>query len=194
MKKILVLVEGQTEETFVRDVLDRHLQTVGSCAIPKILVTKVTRQGTQYKGGVRSYDCAPSPPASNSLFGCTAEAAKWRPLVVPPPPPAAESASQDAAAPPAKPRPATHRCRYRSYAELIRRTFAIDRDCPRCRAAMKLRAIVTKPESIERILRSLGEATLPPPLAPAHGPPYVRSPVFRRKPHHRERARLFDDA
>jgi hypothetical protein len=32
---------------------------------------------------------------------------------------------------------------------------------------MKLRAIVTKPEFINRIVHSLGESTIPPSLAPA---------------------------
>jgi hypothetical protein len=45
---------------------------------------------------------------------------------------------------------------------------------------MKLRAIVTAPASIVRILRHLGEPTEPPPPSPARGPPYLKSRVFRR--------------
>jgi hypothetical protein len=136
------------------------------------------------------------PPGQHQVrySGVLAAAAKWRPLVVPPPPPTAESASAQAAAQPAKRRPVTHHCLYRSYVELIRRTFVIDRNhCPRSGGPIKLRAIVTKPESIERILRSLGEATELPPLSPARGPPYLRSRVFRRKPDDVEQRELFHD-
>jgi hypothetical protein len=60
MEKVLVLVEGQTEERFVFDVLDPHLQTFSRCAVPKVLVTKRPRAGRpqtggQFKGGVLSY-------------------------------------------------------------------------------------------------------------------------------------------
>lgn len=36
MKKILVLVEGQTEETFVRDVLDPHLHAFDKLLVPTL--------------------------------------------------------------------------------------------------------------------------------------------------------------
>ena len=88
------------------------------------------------------------PPGQHQIryAGVLATAAKWRPLVVPPPPPSTTAAAADGdAGGKDKPRPATHRCVYRSYVDLIRRTFAIDRElCPRCGGAMKLRAIVTK--------------------------------------------------
>ncbi len=57
-KLVFVLVEGQTEETFVRDVLnggyfqsvkpDLHLQ-------PVILMTSKLANGTRYKGGILPY-------------------------------------------------------------------------------------------------------------------------------------------
>lgn len=57
MRKILVLVEGQTEEQFVSNVLDRHLWTKGRCAVPTIVTTKrVKATGGQFKGGVPSYE------------------------------------------------------------------------------------------------------------------------------------------
>jgi hypothetical protein len=81
-----------------------------------------------------------------------------------------------------------------SYVDLIRRTFAIDREhCPSCGGAMKLRAIVTRPLSVERILHSLGQSTLPPPLAPARGPPYSPSRVFRTKSLQHPQSHLFDN-
>jgi hypothetical protein len=77
--------------------------------------------------------------------------------------------------------PATHRCRYRPWAELLKRMFAIDvQSCPRCGARMKLRALLIAAESIARFLRHIGEPTEPPPLAPARGPPFFKS-VLRRK-------------
>lgn len=45
---------------------------------------------------------------------------------------------------------------------------------------MKLRALVTKPSSIERFLRYLGEPTDAPPLSAARDPPYFKSRAVRR--------------
>ncbi|MGB9873201.1 MAG: DUF4276 family protein, partial [Anaerolineae bacterium] len=55
MKKVLVYVEGQTEETFVRDVLDPHLSLQGIYLKPILARTKRTRSGTVFKGGILSY-------------------------------------------------------------------------------------------------------------------------------------------
>lgn len=55
MKKVLVYVEGQTEETFVRDVLGPHLNGRGVFPIPVLARTKRTRSGNVFKGGVLSY-------------------------------------------------------------------------------------------------------------------------------------------
>jgi hypothetical protein len=44
---------------------------------------------------------------------------------------------------------------------------------------MKLRAMVTRPASIERLLRHLGEPTEPQPLSPAPGPPFLQSRAVR---------------
>ena len=55
MKKILILVEGQTEESFVRDILLPHLETKGIYCIPKLATTKRVKSGPNYKGGVVSY-------------------------------------------------------------------------------------------------------------------------------------------
>jgi len=54
-KRGLILVEGQTEERFVKDVLaplfyDRELYLT-----PTLLVTKVVKHGEDFKGGVTSY-------------------------------------------------------------------------------------------------------------------------------------------
>ncbi len=56
MKKVLVYVEGQTEETFVRDVLAPHLQQRCQIVlIPVIARTKRTKVGYTFKGGIVSY-------------------------------------------------------------------------------------------------------------------------------------------
>ena len=45
---------------------------------------------------------------------------------------------------------------------------------------MKLIALVTKPSSVARFLRHLGEPTEAPPMAPARDPPYFRTRTVRR--------------
>ena len=51
MKRILILCEGQTEETFVNRILAPHLQSFEKVAIPKILVTKKAKSGYEFHGG-----------------------------------------------------------------------------------------------------------------------------------------------
>jgi hypothetical protein len=53
--KILVLVEGQTEETFVRDVLAPHLALCSKSIVATLVVTKKMKSGPSFKGGVLSY-------------------------------------------------------------------------------------------------------------------------------------------
>ena len=52
---MLALVEGQTEERFVKDVLDPHLLTRDKTLIPKIATTKRVKQGPDFKGGITDY-------------------------------------------------------------------------------------------------------------------------------------------
>ena len=56
MKKVLVLVEGQTEERFVKDVFYPHLHQSGIYLIPKIATTKRVKSGPDFKGGIISYE------------------------------------------------------------------------------------------------------------------------------------------
>jgi hypothetical protein len=56
MAKVLVLVEGLTEETFVREILEPHLRPLGVSAIAKLIVTKRKKCGTQFKGGIGSFE------------------------------------------------------------------------------------------------------------------------------------------
>jgi hypothetical protein len=54
-KKVLVLVEGQTEEGFVKRVLAPYLSVKGIFLIPTIIKTKKEIRGPDHKGGVNSY-------------------------------------------------------------------------------------------------------------------------------------------
>jgi hypothetical protein len=58
MNRILISVEGQTEETFVKEVLRNHLSNFNVYPDPIVLNTKVTKQGNKFKGGLLSYSQA----------------------------------------------------------------------------------------------------------------------------------------
>jgi hypothetical protein len=125
--------------------------------------------------------------------GVLGAASKWRSLVVPPPPLAEAETGESSSAnpeqlllpqapPPGARRSLSYRSAYRPWAELLKRTFAVDvEQCPSCGGRMKLRALVTAPGSVERFLRHLGEPTEPPPLAAARDPPFFKSRAVRRK-------------
>ncbi|NOX62486.1 MAG: DUF4276 family protein [Chloroflexi bacterium] len=55
MKKVLIYVEGQTEETFVRDVVGPFLADKHIYLVPILARTKRTRSGRAFKGGIVSY-------------------------------------------------------------------------------------------------------------------------------------------
>jgi len=55
VKRALVLVEGQTEERFVKEVIAPHLWPLGVHIDPKILVTKQVKRGPDFKGGIHSF-------------------------------------------------------------------------------------------------------------------------------------------
>lgn len=55
MKRILVLVEGQTEERFIKDLLAPHLHNFDVSIQPTIITTKRTKIGKKFKGGIVSY-------------------------------------------------------------------------------------------------------------------------------------------
>ena len=54
MNRVLVLVEGQTEEAFVRDVLTAHLATFDVHPTAVLLKTKRIKSGGAFRGGVTS--------------------------------------------------------------------------------------------------------------------------------------------
>lgn len=55
VKRVLISVEGQTEETFVREVLSPYLSDGGIVLIPTLVNTKIVKSGPNFKGGVVSY-------------------------------------------------------------------------------------------------------------------------------------------
>ncbi len=55
MKFIHVLVEGQTEETFVGGVLAEYLGSKGIYPTAKLAVTKWVKKGGHFKGGISAY-------------------------------------------------------------------------------------------------------------------------------------------
>lgn len=55
MRRCLILVEGQTEEQFVKRVLADHLQPRGIYVTPTIVNTKRVKDGPNFKGGLCSY-------------------------------------------------------------------------------------------------------------------------------------------
>ena len=153
---------------------------------------------------VRLASAVPPPRTHQVKYaGVLGAASKLRALIVPPPskpsePDRAAAAAGASSAHTHQPatataaaadKPATHRSRYRSWAELLKRTFAIDVEkCAACGGHMKLKALVTRPTSIERWLRELGEPTEATPLSPARDPPFFKSRVLRRKLAELERA------
>jgi hypothetical protein len=55
MKRGLILVEGQTEERFVKQVLQPHLTLIDLYLVPTLLTTKVVKNGRNFKGGVTTF-------------------------------------------------------------------------------------------------------------------------------------------
>jgi len=56
MRKILVLAEGQTEEKFIKEVLNPHLDPKRVFLQPVIVATKRVNSGGKFKGGVPGYE------------------------------------------------------------------------------------------------------------------------------------------
>jgi len=55
MSRVLILVEGQTEDTFVRDLLGPYLGKKGIFCISTLAKTKRVKSGLVFKGGIVSY-------------------------------------------------------------------------------------------------------------------------------------------
>ena len=55
MKRVLLAVEGQTEERFVKDILAPHLRAFGVQPTASLLRTKVVKEGGYFKGGLSKF-------------------------------------------------------------------------------------------------------------------------------------------
>jgi hypothetical protein len=55
VKRVLISVEGQTEETFIRDVLSDYFVRLGIYLISTLVTTKIVKSGPDFKGGLTSY-------------------------------------------------------------------------------------------------------------------------------------------
>ena len=55
MTKVLILAEGQTEETFIRDVLSPYLASRNVYPVATLAKTKRVTSGLDFKGGIVSY-------------------------------------------------------------------------------------------------------------------------------------------
>ena len=106
--------------------------------------------------------------------GVLAAASEWRARIVP----KARSETPEPEMPGKKKR----KSGYRTWAELLARTFAIDAlACPVCRGRMRLMAVLNNPASIARYLAGLGEPTELPARSPDRGPPHWKSTLLRRQ-------------
>lgn len=120
------------------------------------------------------------PPRFHTVkyAGVLAPASPWRARVAPPKDAELATAANENVTAEDPPR----RRGYRPWAELLKRTFAVDvLACPTCNGRMTLLAFVTEPKSIHRLLTALGESADVPERSPSRGPPYWRSTVLRRR-------------
>jgi hypothetical protein len=129
--------------------------------------------------------CASVPPPrfhTVRYAGVLASASKLRPRILPDPQGADGAADGADMAAREEQQPPSRRCRYRPWAELMMRTFAVDvLCCLRCSGRLRLVALMTEPKEICRYLRALGEPTVAPQRSSARGPPYWRSRALRRR-------------
>jgi hypothetical protein len=172
-------------------VSDEHIQS-GPDGLVRIHLKRVFRDGTT------AIDLDPlsllsrlaatvHPPFFHAVryAGVLAAHAKWRPLVVPPPPPTPDppDPAHTLPIPPDKLLPPTHRCKYRPYLELLRRTFPEDlAACTSCGGKMKLIALVKDHDSIRRYLRGTGEPDELPTMAPPRAPPFFTTSMRIHQP------------
>ena len=56
MKRLLILAEGQTEETFVKGILAPHLVSFGITAAVTCICTRVTSGRREQRGGISNYE------------------------------------------------------------------------------------------------------------------------------------------
>ena len=116
------------------------------------------------------------PPRHHTVryAGVLAAASEWRSRIVPKAEPEAPG--------PELPGKKKRRIAYRTWAELLARTFAVDAlACAVCRGRLRLIAFLRNPASIARYLAGVGESTELPARSPDRGPPYWSSIILRRR-------------
>ena len=114
------------------------------------------------------------PPRHHTVryAGVLAAASEWRSRIVPP----AEQALAPERAGKKK-----RRSGYRTWAELLARTFGVDAlACPVCQGRMRPLAVIKDPARVARYLAWIGEPTELPARSPSRGPPYWKSRILRR--------------
>ena len=111
--------------------------------------------------------------------GVLASAHKWRSRIAPKKPDVPPASAAPLVGVDDKPK---RKGAYRTWAQLLARTFSVDvLCCQKCGGRMRLVAMVTCPRSIRAYLEGIGEWVDVPEKSPARGPPYWRSTVLRRK-------------
>jgi hypothetical protein len=114
------------------------------------------------------------PPRHHTVryAGVLGAASEWRSRIVPP---------SDEGLAPERAGKKKRRSRYRTWAELLARTFGVDAlACSVCQGRMRLVAVLKDPARIARYLASIGEPTELPGRSPSRGPPYWKSRILRR--------------
>lgn len=56
MRRVYILAEGQTEETFLREVIQPHLWDFEIEVLVTLLITKRGKDGRKFRGGITSYE------------------------------------------------------------------------------------------------------------------------------------------
>ena len=116
------------------------------------------------------------PPRHHTVryAGVLGAASGWRSRIVPEAEPEAPG--------PGMPGRGKRRSGYRTWAELLARTFAVDAlACPVCGGRMRFIAALRDPGSIARYLAGVGEPTELPARSPDRGPPYWKSIILRQR-------------
>ena len=75
------------------------------------------------------------------------------------------------ATPEEKDKPSLPLSHYISWSDLLRKTFAIDTICPRCKSPLRLIALIETEDTITKILSAMGLPTEAPKPWPARPPP-----------------------
>jgi hypothetical protein len=108
----------------------------------------------------------PSPRRHlTGYFGVLSSHSSHRRQCVPAPVPETTAKPEDKSA---RTLPLSH---YISWSDLLRRTFAIDTACPRCKTPLRLIALINTDDTIKKILSAMGLPTEAPKPCPARPPP-----------------------